>query len=321
MKAAVYRRYGPPDVLAIEDVATPVPKGNEVLVRVHTSTVCAGDVRLRKADPFFLRAFSGWSGPTRIPILGMEFAGTIEVAGSGVTRFTKGDAVFGSMGLKFGANAEYVCVPEGGALAAKPRNANFAEAAAICFGGVSALHFLRLAAVGPGQRVLVYGASGSVGTYAVQLAKHFGAHVTGVCSASNAALVASLGADEVLDYARQDFSTARAFYDVVFDTVGKSGYWRSLRALKRGGAFTFAVSSLLAPSVGRLWARAKGRRIVSGIARGRPGDLDLLKELIESGQMRPVIDQVYPLKEIAQAHRHVDTGHKKGNIVITIREA
>jgi NADPH:quinone reductase-like Zn-dependent oxidoreductase len=237
MRAAVFTEYGPPDVLQIKDVAKPVPKDNEILVRIHATTVCAADYRIRKADPFIVRFVIGLWRPKKIHILGMEFAGTIESVGKAVTRFAAGDQVFGATGFKFGAHAEYACLPEDGTLAIKPVNMTLEEAAAVLFGGFTALHFLRKAKIQAGQKVLIYGASGSVGTFAVQLAKHYGANVTGVCSTANLELVKSLGADEVVDYTREDFSKAGKIYDAVVDTVGKSGFSRSLKSLKRGGYY------------------------------------------------------------------------------------
>ena len=326
MKAAVYSRYGPPDVLQIEDVAKPVPKDNEVLVRIHAATVCAGDWRMRKAEPFLVRFIAGFWRPKKIRILGMEFAGKIESMGKAVTRFAEGDQVFGSTGFKFGTHAEYLCVPEDG-LATKPVNMTLEEAAAVLFGGVSALYFLRKAEIQAGQKVLVYGASGSVGIFAVQLAKHFGAHVTGVCSTANLDLVKSLGADEVVDYTREDFSRAGRVYDIVFDTVGKSGYRRSLKSLKRGSCYVRVggsgrLSAILGGMLGAKWASLTGAaKVISGVAAGTAEDQSFLKRLIEAGELRTVIDRRYSLEQIAEAHRYVEAGHKKGHVVIVLEPA
>jgi NADPH:quinone reductase-like Zn-dependent oxidoreductase len=324
MKAAVYTRYGPPEVLQIEDVEKPVPGEKDVLIRVYATTVCAADWRLRKADPFLVRFLNGLSRPKRIPILGAELAGKVESVGKAVTRFQAGDEVFGSSGFKFGAHAEYVRTPEDGLLAIKPVNMTFEEAAAVSFGAFSALHFLRKAKIQAGQNMLVYGASGSVGVFAVQLAKHFGARVTGVCSTNNLELVKSLGADEVVDYTRDDFSSAGKIYDIVLDTVGKSGWQRSLRSLKRGGAYVrVGGSGRLADILGDvfrgLWVTATGAaKAISGVAKGTAEDLALLKELIEAGKLKTVIDRRYSLDEIAEAHRHAEAGHKKGHVVVVL---
>jgi NADPH:quinone reductase-like Zn-dependent oxidoreductase len=326
MKAAVYRRYGPPDVLRIEDVEKPVPKDHEVLVRISATTVCAGDWRLRKADPFLVRFINGLWRPNKIHILGMEFAGTVESMGKDVTRFTEGDHVFGSTGFKFGTHAEYICLPADSTLALKPEKATQEEAAAIMFGGISALYFLKKAKILAGQRVLIYGASGSVGTFAVQLAKHFGAHVTGVCSTTNLELVKSLGANEVVDYTKEDFSKAGRVYDIVFDTVGQSGFSRSLKSLKRGGFYVrVGGSGRLLSIVGGIlrekWTSITGSaKVISGVATGVAGDQLFLKELIEAGKLRTVIDRRYSLDEIVAAHRYVEAGHKKGNVVVVLEQ-
>jgi NADPH:quinone reductase-like Zn-dependent oxidoreductase len=257
----------------------------------------------------------------------MEFAGRVESVGEGVTRFGEGDQVFGSTGFKFGTHAEYVCLCEDASLAIKPINMTFDEAAAVLFGGVSALYFLRKANIQAGQRVLIYGASGSVGVFAVQLAKHFGAHVTGVCSTANLDLVKSLGADEVVDYTREDFSRAGRVYDMVFDTVGKSGFSRSLKSLMRGGFYVRVggsgrLSSILGGIVQEKWASITGAaKVIGGVARGAAGDLPFLRGLIEVGKLRTVIDRRYSLDEIAEAHRYVEAGHKKGNVVIVLEQA
>jgi len=324
MKAAICQRYGPPEVVRIEDVEKPAPKDNEVLVRVRATTVCAADWKLRKARPFFIRFFIGIRKPTKVRIMGMEFAGTVESVGKGVTRFRAGDEVFGGTGFRFGAHAEYVCVPEDGTLALKPANMTFEEAAAVLFGGFSALSFLRRGKIEAGQRVLIYGASGSVGVFAVQLAKYFGAHVTGVCSTANLEMVKSLGADEVVDYTKDDFSKAGRVYDMVFDTVGMSGFSRSLRCLKRGGFYVLVggsgnVLGILVTIVRSTWASFRGTaKVISGMATGSQEDQMFLKGLIEAGKLRTVIDRRYPLAEIAEAHRYVEAGHKKGHVVIVV---
>jgi NADPH:quinone reductase-like Zn-dependent oxidoreductase len=271
MKAAVITRYGPPDVVQVREVRRPTPKDNEVLVRVRASTVSAADWRIRKADPFVVRFFAGLLRPTKIQIGGMELAGTVESVGKSVTRFAPGDEVFGGTLFKFGTHAEYVCVPET-QLAMKPVNLPLEEAAAVFFGGMTVLGFLANAKIEPGDRVLVYGASGSVGVFAVQVAKHLGAHVTAVCSTANLELVKSLGADEVVDYTKADFSEAGRVYDMVFDTVGKSGYWRSLRSLKKRGYYLLVnglglkwfVLSVLGSLLGGMWASATGAAKVVG---------------------------------------------------------
>jgi NADPH:quinone reductase-like Zn-dependent oxidoreductase len=325
MKAAVYARYGPPDVLEVRDVEQPVPRDKDVLVRVHATTVAAGDWRMRKADPWIGRFLIGlWRPKEKFRILGMEFAGTVESVGRAVTRFGVGDEVFGATGFRFGAHAEYVCMPESGLLEKKPVNMSFEEAAAVLFGGVSALFFLRQAQVRTGQRVLVYGASGSVGVFAVQLAKHFGAQVTGVCSTANLDLVASLGADQVIDYTQEDYSRAGQVFDVVFDTVGKSGWSRALSVLKRGGYYVRVggsgrLTSMLGDVLRGTWVSFTGTaKTVGGIARAAAGDLALLKGLIEAGRLRTVIDRRYSLDEIAEAHRYAEAGHKSGHVVILL---
>ena len=328
MKAAVITRYGPPEVVQVREVGRPTPKDNEVLVRVRASTVSAADWRIRKADPFVVRFFAGLLRPTKIRIGGMELAGTVESAGKLVTRFAPGDEVFGGTLFKLGTHAEYVCVPET-QLAMKPVNLPLEEAAAVFFGGMTVLGFLANAKIRPGDRVLVYGASGSVGVFAVQVAKHFGAHVTAVCSTANLDLVKSLGADEVVDYTREDFSKAGRVYDMIFDTVGKSGYWRSLRSLKRRGYYVLVaglglkwfVVSVLGSLLGGMWASATGAaKVVGTPKRGETTErLLFLKELIEAGKLRTVIERRYSLDEIAEAHRHAEAGHKKGHVLIVFK--
>jgi NADPH:quinone reductase-like Zn-dependent oxidoreductase len=324
MRAAVFTEYGSPDVLQLKDVEKPVPRDNQVLVRVHATTVCAADWRIRKADPFLVRFMIGLRRPKKIHILGMEFAGTIESVGKTVTRFAPGDQVFGGTGFKFGAHAEYTCLAEDATLAIKPVNMTYEEAAAVFFGGFTASHFLRKAKIQAGQKVLIYGASGSVGVFAVQLAKHFGAHVTAVCSTANLGLVKSLGADQVVDYTREDFSRAGRVYDMVFDAVGHSGFSRSLKSLKRGGFYVRAggsggTLSMLGDMLRSMWISTTGAaKVVGGVARGDAGDVSFLKELIEAGEIRTVIDRRYSLDQIAEAHRYTEAGHKKGHVVIVL---
>ncbi|QOY87555.1 NAD(P)-dependent alcohol dehydrogenase [Paludibaculum fermentans] len=324
MRAAVYSRYGPPDVVRIQEVGKPIPRDNEVLVRIHATTVCAADWRLRTADPFLIRFMNGLLRPNKTKILGMEFSGTVEAVGPAVTRFAPDNQVFGGTGFQFGAHAEYVCLPEAGTLAAKPENMTMEEAAGVLFGGFTSLHFLRKANIQAGQNVLIYGASGSVGTFAVQLAVHFGARVTGVCSSSNVDMVRSLGAAAVLDYTREDFSSAGPVYDMVFDAVGYSGFERSLRALKRGGYYVRVGGSgkflaILMGALQGIWVSATGAaKVVGGVAAGSREDQLFLKGLIEAGKLRTVIDRFYPLDEIAEAHRYVERGHKQGHVIIVM---
>jgi NADPH:quinone reductase-like Zn-dependent oxidoreductase len=318
MRAAVYTRYGPPDVIEIRDVERPIPGDNEVLVRIHATTVSAADWRMRKADPVLVRFMNGLWAPKKTRILGMEFAGEVESVGKAVTRFKEGDEVFGSTGFKFGTHAEYARLPEDAFLEMKPANA------AVSFGGISALHFLRKAKIQAGQRVLIYGASGSVGVFAVQLAKHFGAHVTAVCSTTNLDLVKSLGADEVVDYTVEDFSRAGPVYDVVFDAVGKSGFSRSLRALKRGGFYVRVGGSgrllpMLASILREKWISISGKaKVIGGVADGEAADLSFLKGLIEAKKLKTVIDRRFLLDEIVEAHRYAEAGHKIGHVVILL---
>ncbi len=311
MRAAVCTRYGPPDVLQVKEVEKPTPKDNQVLIRVYATTVTSGDVRMRKADPFIARFFTGLIRPKRT-ILGYELAGEIEAVGKDVTRFKVGDQVFGGGVSTY---AEYTCVLGEGLRALKPANMTFEEAAAVPFGALSSLHFLRAGNIHRGQRVLIYGASGALGTAAVQLAKHFGAEVTGVCSTSNLELVKSLGADHVIDYTKEDF-TKPVTYDLIFDAVGKSSFLGSMKSLKRGGVYASAVA--LVPILRKLWASLTGKRVVGGIVKETIDDLLFLKELIEAGELKAVIDKRYPLEQIAEAHRYVERGHKKGSVVITL---
>lgn len=324
MKAVVYTKYGPPDVLQLTEVAKPTPKANELLIKIHATTVTATEATFRRGEPWIARLFTGLTRPKNTQ-LGEELAGEIEAVGQDVTRFNVGDQVFGTAGPTFGANAEYICLPEEGVLAHKPTNITYEEAAASVDGVLTALPFLRdVGNIQRGQKVLINGASGSVGAAAVQLAKYFGAEVTGVCSSANIELVKSLGANQVIDYTQEDFTQSGETYDLIFDTVGKTSFTRSKNVLKPNGVFLEAAINGLAILPQVLWTSMFGGKKIKIAATGlrppadRTKDLVFLKELMEAGHIKPVIDRGYPLEEIAEAHRHVDTGHKKGNVVITV---
>jgi NADPH:quinone reductase-like Zn-dependent oxidoreductase len=322
MKAVVYTQYGPPEVLCLAEVNRPVPRDNEVLVRVHATTVSAADSRCRS----FTVPLSFWI-PARLalgilkprrPILGAELSGEIEATGKDVTRFKKGDRIFAATLMRFGAYAEYTCLPETGVIATKPSNMSYEEAAAVPIGARAALHFLKKANIKSGQRVLVYGASGSVGTFAVQLAKYYGAEVTGVCGSSNLELVRSLGADNAIDYTKEDFAAKGETYDVVFVAVDKGRFPACVKALKRKGIYLNATTPVRTLRM-RWAALTSGKTIVTGEHPSQNADdLVFLKGLIEKGRLRSVIDRRYPLERIVEAHRYVDQGHKKGNVVITV---
>ena len=317
MRAVVFDRYGPPEVLRLEDVERPAPDDDQALVRVRATTVTRTDAGLRSAEFFISRFFTGLLKPKyRTP--GMEFAGEVAAIGASVIEFKIGDEVFGVKST--GANAEYVTISESGAVAPKPTDLTFEEAAAVCDGACAALSCLRGIDLGPGRRLAVYGASGSIGTAAVQVAKHLGAHVTAVCGAKNVELVRSLGADEVVDYQREDFTKNGQTYDVVFDAVGKQSFRRCRRSLNPGGVFVTTDPGFLwhAPLVALLTRWIGDRRARLGIARYEKPDVLLLKQLLEAGEYRAVIDRTYRLEDVVEATRYVETGQKTGNVVLTL---
>jgi len=317
VRAVVYDRYGPPEVQRLEDVARPVPKEDEVLVRVHATTVNRTDCGWRSAKPFFVRYFIGVRGPKQ-KILGMELAGEVEAVGAAVTDFEVGDQVFGVK--SFGAHAEFVCVREGGPLADKPAGMTFEEAAAVCDGASTALSCLRGANLRKGQKILIYGASGSIGTAAVQLAKYFGADVTAVCNTKNVELVRSLGADEVVDYLQEDFTKNGERYDVIFDSVGKHSFRRCRGSLKPGGIYLETDLGFMwhVPILALLTRWIGDKKVTLGIAKYTKQDVLFIKELIEAGKYRAVIDRRYPLEDVVEATRYVETLEKTGNVVLTV---
>ncbi|MBH5318424.1 NAD(P)-dependent alcohol dehydrogenase [Paenibacillus sp. GSMTC-2017] len=301
MRAIVCTKYGSPDDLQLKEVKKASPKNDEILIKVHATTVTSGDCRVRsfKSPPLLwvpMRLVLGFSKP-RKAILGVELAGEIEAVGKDVKRFKKGDQVYGLTGMRFGAHAEYTCMPEAGNVALKPANVSYEEATTIPFSGTTALHYLKKGKIQHGQKVLIYGASGAVGSSAVQLAKYFGADVTGVCSIANLVLVKSLGADRVIDYRNEDFISVGDQYDLIFDAVGKITKSYCKKALAPNGKFI---------------------SVAQGITKVCKEDLIFLKEIVESGDLKPVIDRRYPLEQIADAHRYVDMGRKRGNVVITV---
>jgi NADPH:quinone reductase-like Zn-dependent oxidoreductase len=320
MRAVVHDRYGPPDVLRVEEVEQPVPKDDEVLVKVHATTVNRTDCHIRGANPFLWRFFGAGLRRPKQRLSGSDLAGEVVAVGSAVTEFSVGDPVFGTSGSRFGAHAEYVCVRESALIAHKPAGMGFEEAAAIADGALAALMSLRRIGLREGQKIVVYGASGAMGTAAVQLAKHFGAHVTAVCNTKNVDLVRSLGADRVFDYTQEDFTKSGETYEIVLDAVQKHSFRRSRRSLKPGGLY-------VATDLGFLWhvpllALASkwigDRKVIFSLGRPTEEDLLLVKELIETGKYRAVIDRTYPLEDVVEAAKYVETGQKTGNVVLTL---
>ena len=328
MKAIIWTKYGPPDVLQLKEVEKPEPKDNEVQIRIYATTAFMGDCEMRSLKfPLFLslpiRIYAGFIRPKRIRILGQEFSGEIEKAGKDVKLFKKGDQVFGSTGFRMGAYAEYICMPEeqqemSGPLAIKPENMSFEEAAPVNIGGLEALHFLRKGNVKNGEKILINGAGGSIGTFGIQLAKHFGAEVTGVDSTGKLAVMRSVGADHVIDYTQEDFTQNGETYDVIFDVIGKSPFLRSMRSLKENGRYLIGNPSLSKMIRGRMGLRNSSKKVILETSQLKKEDLIFLKELIEAGKLKTVIDRSYPLEQMSEAHSYVETGHKKGNVVITV---
>ena len=324
MKAILHTKYGPPDELQLKEVEKPVPEDNEVLIKIYATTVTTSDCNVRnftfapKSFRFLAWMIFGFRKP-KINILGVDLAGEIEAVGKDVKQFKEGDQVFGSSGSKLGGHAEYKCMPEDGVLAIKPANMTYEEAAAISLAGNTALYFIRdLGKVQAGQKILIHGASGAIGTYAVQLARYYGAEVTGVCSGTNAEMVKSLGADKVIDYTKEDFTKSGETYDVIFDVVGKIRFSQCKSSLKQKGIY---LENLLELSdiLKMIWTSIiGGKKIKGGVSTESVENLNFFLELIESGKLKPVIDRSYPLEQTAEAFRYVEKGHKKGTVVITV---
>jgi len=317
MKAIIYTHYGAPEVLHLNEVEKPTPKDNEILLKLKATAVNSGDVRLRKADPFAVRFIFGLLKP-KINILGSVFSGEVERVGKDVKLFKVGDQVFGHIDMSFGAYAEYKCLPENASIALKPANVSHKEAAVIPFGGVTALHFIKKAMIKPEQKVLVVGASGAVGSSAVQLAKSLGAIVTGVCSTENMAWIESIGADKVIDYTKEDFTQTGESYDVIFDTVKTISVSRSLKSLNKNGKMILSAAGMSEMLHGLWISMTSSKKVITGVISHKAEDILFLRELIETGKFKPVIDRTYSLAQMAEAHAYVEKGHKKGNVAIEI---
>jgi NADPH:quinone reductase-like Zn-dependent oxidoreductase len=325
MKAVVWTKYGPPDVLQYGDVEKPSPKPNEILVKIHATAVTAGDCEMRTLNfppwiAFPMRIYVGFNKPKRVTILGSYLAGEIETVGRDVKRFTVGDQIFGTSGLSCGGYAEYICLPEKGIMAPKPAGMTFEEAAPVALGGLEALHFLRKAALRPGQTVLINGAGGTIGTYAVQLAKYYGAEVTGVDSTGKLDMLRSIGADHVIDYSVEDFTRNGRTYDVLFDVVLKSPFSRIVRSLNENGTYLMTNPTLSKMLQGAWVSRTTSKKVNFEFTQPNTRDLIHLKQLIEAGKLKTIIDRTFPLEDAVEAHRYVETGKKKGNVILTIQE-
>lgn len=318
MKAIELTKYGAPANLQMKEVEKPSPKDSEILIKIHATSVSSGDARMRRADPFIIRLIFGFKRP-RKPVLGVVVAGEVESIGKEVSKFKAGDLVFGSSGMNFGAHAEYVSVPEDAVLAMKPGNMTFEEAAAIPFGATASLHFLRIASIQQGQKVLVNGASGALGTMALQLARNFGAELTAVCSTAHVELMKSLGADHVVDYTKEDFTANEEKYDVIFDTIGKMPLKKALKSLNTNGQLLLASAGIGTMLGGTIRSIFSKKKIVSGVIKETVEDMNFFKQEIEKGRLNAVIDKTYTLEQIAEAHAYVDKGHKKGNVIISVQ--
>jgi NADPH:quinone reductase-like Zn-dependent oxidoreductase len=320
MKAIVYKKFGSPEVLELLDMKKPAPKPNEVLIKVYATTVTTADCMMRRGDTFLSRILLGFTKPKKkFQILGTEFAGKIEATGGQVKKFKTGDDVYAFRGFGTGCYAQYKCMNENGSIAIKPPNMDFPEAASVVDGATTALFFLKEKAdIQSGQKVLINGASGSIGTFAVQLAKYFGAEVTGVCSSKNIELVLSLGADKVVDYTQEDFTKTGDTYDIIFDTVGKSSFRKCRMALKSNGKYISTVMNLKVLSQALLTKRGKNKKVIFAMSLNKIEGLNFIRKLIETDKIKTIIDKQYPFEALREAHAYVEQGHKQGNVVITL---
>ncbi|MCC7465161.1 MAG: NAD(P)-dependent alcohol dehydrogenase [Saprospiraceae bacterium] len=317
MKAAIYERYGAPEVVQVKNVPQPVPGANDLLIRIYATSVSSGDARIRRADPFAARLVFGLFKPKR-PILGYTFSGVVAATGAGVTHFKSGDEVFGSTDMTMGAHAEYLCLPENGVVIPKPAQLSHEEAACLPFGAHTALHYLQLANIQPGQKVLIFGASGAVGTAAVQIARIMGAQVTGVCSTANLELVRSLGADEVLDYTNPAHTPAPESFGVVYETVNKTPLEACFSPLKKGGKLILGAALLKGMIAGHFNGMLQGKKVLAGVALNDLPKLRRISEWATEGRLKVVIDKTYSIEEIAEAHRLVDSGRKRGAVAVRV---